>query len=258
MKLDEVKITQAILESYVDEFLDSLESEVAIVGGGPAGLTAAYYLAEAGIDTVVFERKLSVGGGMWGGGMMFNKIVVQEKGREILEDFEINSYRYDEGYYTADSVESVGALSSQAVKAGANIFNLIHVEDVTIKNGVLEGLVLLWNPVRLADLEIDPLAISTEKVIDATGHDCEVVKTLEEKNDLRLNTEEGKSMGEKSMWAEVSEKNVVKNTKEVFPNLYVAGMAANAVYGIPRMGPIFGGMLLSGKKAAQSIIEDLR
>ncbi len=189
---------------------------------------------------------------------MFSKIVVQEKGKEILEDFEINFDRYDEGYYTADSIESVGSLASQAVKAGARIFNLVHTEDVMIKNGVLEGLVLLWNPVRLADLEIDPLAMSTEKVIDATGHDCEIVKILEEKNDLRLNTEGGAIMGEKSMWAEVSEKNVVENTKEVFPSLYVAGMAANAVYGAPRMGPIFGGMLLSGKRAAQSIIEDLR
>ena len=62
-------------------------------------------------------------------------------------------------------------------------------------------------------------------------------------------------MGEKSMWAEVAERNIVDNTKEVYPGLIVAGMAANAVCGAPRMGPIFGGMLLSGRRAAEVAIE---
>ena len=65
-------------------------------------------------------------------------------------------------------------------------------------------------------------------------------------------------MGERSMWAEVAEKKIVENTKEVFPSLIVAGMAANAVCGTPRMGPIFGGMLLSGKRAAEVAMEILQ
>ena len=60
------------------------------------------------------------------------------------------------------------------------------------------------------------------------------------------------------MWAEVGEKALMDNTKEVYPGLYVAGMAANAVYRSPRMGPIFGGMLLSGEKIAQILIEKLK
>jgi thiamine thiazole synthase len=35
-------------------------------------------------------------------------------------------------------------------------------------------------------------------------------------------------------------------------------MGANAVYGAPRMGPIFGGMLLSGEKAAKLILKKLK
>jgi thiamine thiazole synthase len=59
------------------------------------------------------------------------------------------------------------------------------------------------------------------------------------------------------MWAEVGEREIIDNTQEVYPGLIVAGMAANAVFGAPRMGPIFGGMLLSGKRAAQVAIEIL-
>ncbi len=50
---------------------------------------------------------------------------------------------------------------------------------------------------------------------------------------------------------------IVENSKEVYPGLYVAGMAANAVFGAPRMGPIFGGMLLSGKRVAELLLERL-
>ena len=35
-------------------------------------------------------------------------------------------------------------------------------------------------------------------------------------------------------------------------------LAANGVYGSARMGPIFGGMLLSGKRAANLILECLK
>jgi thiamine thiazole synthase len=62
-------------------------------------------------------------------------------------------------------------------------------------------------------------------------------------------------MGERPMWAEVAEMLTVENTKEIYPHVYVAGMACNAVFGGPRMGPIFGGMLLSGKKVAELLVK---
>ncbi len=94
-------------------------------------------------------------------------------------------------------------------------------------------------------------------VIDATGHSSELARIVEKKVGSRLKTKSGGVVGEKPMWAEVGEKTIVDNTKEVYAGLYVAGMAANAVFGGPRMGPIFGGMLLSGEKVARIIIEKL-
>jgi thiamine thiazole synthase len=49
----------------------------------------------------------------------------------------------------------------------------------------------------------------------------------------------------------------LENTGEIYPGVFVAGMAANATFGSYRMGPIFGGMLLSGEKVAKLILKEL-
>jgi len=257
--MDEVIISRAITESYMKDLLDAMELDVAIVGAGPAGLAAAYYLAKEGIKTAIFERKLSIGGGIWGGGMMFNKIVTQTEGKEILDEFGVTTSQYQDGYYIANAVEVASTICSLVVKSGVKVFNLLSVEDVVIREADrVSGLVLNWSAVSLANLHIDPLAIRSRLVIDATGHDCEICRLVTEKVGGKLRTGTGKVVGEKSMWAEMGEKGVYENTGEVYPGLIAAGMAAAAVFGSPRMGPIFGGMLLSGKKAAQVAIKLLK
>ncbi len=258
LKLDDIKISKAIIEEYMDELVDHLDVDVAIGGGGPSGLAAGYYLSKAGFKVSLFERKLSIGGGMWGGGMMFNKIVVQEAGREILEgEFGVDCREHENGYYVADSIEATSTICSKACKAGVKIFNLISIEDVMIRDERITGLVINWAAVEMAGLHIDPLTIRSRAVIDATGHDCEIVKVVEDKMGPRLMTETGRIMGEKPMWADKGEASLLENTREVYPNLFVAGMASNAVHGSHRMGPIFGGMLLSGRRVAELIMEKL-
>ncbi|UOY10367.1 sulfide-dependent adenosine diphosphate thiazole synthase [Methanonatronarchaeum sp. AMET6-2] len=258
MNVDDKLVSKAIIKDFSRDFLNSLDVDVAIAGAGPAGLVAARYLAENDIETVVFERKLSVGGGMWGGGIMFPRIVVKEKSLPILDDFDINYRENEDGYYTANSIESVGKLASKAIDAGAEIYNLMTVEDLLYRDSKVSGVVINWSSVDLAGLHVDPITVESKIVIDTTGHDCDLARKAQEKTDQKLLTKTGGVIGEKAMSAEQGEKDVIDKTGMIMPGLYVAGMAVNAVHGKPRMGPIFEGMLLSGKKVAEQCMEKLR
>ncbi len=256
--LDDVVISRAIIESYYKEILDCLECDVAICGAGPSGLCASYFLSKEGFKVVVFERTLRPGGGMPGGGMMFNKIVIQEEARPLLEEWGVTSISYKENYYVASSLETLGLLLSQAIKRGAHVFNCISVEDVIIYDQKVQGVVINWTATEIAKFHVDPLSVRSSFVVDATGHAAEIAQVVSKKSGTKLLTPTGQVIGEKPMWAEEGEKALLGNTKEVFSHLYVCGMAANSVFGGPRMGPIFGGMLLSGQKVARLIAQRLR
>ena len=254
--IDDVVVTRKIFERFSLEFQECFDVDVAIAGAGPAGLTAARYLADAGKKVVIFERKLSVGGGMWGGGMTFPTIVVQKESKHILEETKVKLQDEGAGYFSADSIESVTKLCSAAIDSGVKIFNTISVEDVLLEKKKVNGFVINWSAVEIAGLHVDPLSIRAKFCIDATGHAAEVCHIVKNKVGP-LNTPSGDLEKERSMCADIGEKTVVQNTKEVYPGLIVSGMSANAVYGSPRMGPIFGGMLLSGKKASDIILKHL-
>lgn len=258
MPLDEIVITKAIIENYSKELIEYSDLDVAIAGAGPTGMVAAKCIADKGKKVAIFERKLSIGGGIWGGGMMFNIIVVQPEGKAILDEFHIKNSLYQEGYYIADSVETATKLAAGVIDSGAKIFNLISIEDLMYRENQITGIVINWSAVEMAKLHVDPITIRAKMVIDATGHDCNLCRVAERKMGIKLATETGVIIGEKSMWAEIGEKILIDTTKEVYPGLVVAGMAANAVSGGPRMGPIFGGMLISGKKAAELVLDKLK
>lgn len=262
MKLDDAIISKFIIKSYTEKLLATLDVDVAMVGAGPANLVAGYYLGKAGIKASVFEAKLAPGGGMWGGGMMFNEIVIQDDAIHIAEELGINCRQKGDGYYTIDSVEATSTIVSNCIKAGTPVFNLVKVTDVLFReeNGKprVSGLVLNWSPVEKLELHVDPLGIKASFVVDGTGHPADICRIITRKMEAKLNTETGNVMGEMPLWADKGEQFTVENTGEVYPGLYVTGMAANNAFGGPRMGPIFGGMLQSGKKAAELLIEKLK
>lgn len=259
MPLDELKITQAIIDRFIEKLKSASDLDVAIVGAGPSGMVASYYLAKEQYRVAIFERKLSVGGGMWGGGMMFNQIVVQHAGKRILDHFGISSTPYGSGeYFTADAIEAATMICARACQAGVKIFNCVSVEDAVVREDSVCGLVINWSVVETAGLHVDPLAIHARYVVDATGHATEVIRIIERKMGGKLLTPTGKIEGEKSLWADIAETTTVENTREAYPGVFVTGMAANATFGSYRMGPIFGGMLLSGERVAQLIDEKIR
>ena len=214
----EKEVSKGIISTYFEKMEKCLDLDVAIVGGGPSGIVAAYYMAKAGLKVALFDRKLS----------------------------------------PADSIESTSALLYKAVHAGATIFNCYSVEDVVFKNNIVSGVVVNWTPVLREGLHVDPLNIMAKFVIDGTGHDSEMCKVVARKNGIKLNTSTGDVIGERSLDVAEGEQQVVEGTKEIYPGLYVCGMASSAVGGTPRMGPIFGGMLMSGKKVAEMIIKRIQ
>ncbi len=253
----EREITGRIVEEFSRSFLESLELEVAVVGAGPAGLTAARYLARRGVKTAVFERNLWVGGGMWGGGMLFPRIVVEREAAPLLEEVGVRLKGEGE-LLTADAVEAVSKCTSSAIDAGARIFVGLEAEDLVVREGRVSGVVVNWRAVGLSRLHVDPVGILAEVVIDSTGHDAFLARILERKvPGVRFPTPTGGVMGEGPMFAEKAEREMVRYTSEIYPGLIVAGMAVGAVFGLPRMGPVFGGMLLSGKRAAELALQKL-
>jgi len=69
-------------ETFIPEVAEKRDEKVAIVGSGPAGLTAAYYMAQKGYEVTIFE-KLPVKGGMMTVGIPEYRLPKAELDKEI-------------------------------------------------------------------------------------------------------------------------------------------------------------------------------
>ena len=100
--IKESEVTKTIVRGFMNDFLEYTTSDVIVVGGGPCGTTAAMLLAREGLKTLIIEKDLKAGGGMWQGGMLFPKMVVEEPANLFLESFGIKMKK-EGNLYTADS-----------------------------------------------------------------------------------------------------------------------------------------------------------
>ena len=250
--VSEKDITKAIVSSFLRQFEDYVESDVIIVGGGPSGLMAGKELAKQGVKVLVVERNNYLGGGFWIGGYFMNKLTIRAPGQEVLIELGVPCEEVNEGLYVADAPHACSKLIAAACDAGVKFLSLTLLEDVILKeDNRMAGIVVNWSPIEHLPREVaalDPVPLEAKVVIDATGHEACVVKKLEKRGLVKM-------VGEGALWIEASEDAVVEKTSEVHPGLIVAGMAVAAVYGLPRMGPTFGAMLLSGKRAAEVALQ---
>ncbi len=261
-EFENTQISQAIVGSYYAKLADRLVSDVLIVGGGPSGLIAAADLAAKGLKVTVMERRISPGGGVWGGGIGMNEVVIQDEALPIIDEIEVRHKptglqggASEAGLHTIDSVELSCGLILNAIRSGAVILNLLTVEDICLDRGRVTGAVV--NRTGISGVfHVDPIMFSSKAMIDATGHEAIVVASLRKRGLLRATPADGQVEG--PMNAPSGEAFVVDRIAEVYPGLWVTGMSVCATFGGPRMGPIFGGMLLSGKRVAKLVAESLK
>lgn len=250
-KLVETDISKAILNAYHEKLSERIVSDVLIIGAGPSGLTSAFYLAQKGLKVTLLEKRLSPGGGIWGGGMAMNEAVVQDDVLPLLDEIGIRHVTRQGNLHTVDTIELAAGLCLNAVKSGALLFNLMTVEDVCVHQDRVTGVAV--NRTEIARLlPVDPITFAAKAVVDATGHEAVVVEALRKRR-LLVDSTVAEQPGEGPMDATSGEEFVVKRVAEVYPGLWVAGMSVCATFGGPRMGPIFGGMLLSGVRAAELV-----
>ncbi len=243
----EVDITRAIATEFNSVLLDRADSDVIVIGAGPAGLTASRELSNMGFKVLVIEQNNYLGGGYWLGGYMMNPVTVREPAQKVWEELGVPFKKVGDGLYLTPGPHAVSKLIAGACDAGVKFLNLTKFDDLVLKNGRVAGVVVNWMPVSALPRNItcvDPVALESKIVIDASGHDSVAVKRLVDRGLV-----EWKGMN--PMYVDEGEDAVVHKTGEVFPGLVAAGMSVTETHGLARMGPTFGSMLFSGKKAAE-------
>lgn len=252
----EKEVTRAILEEYTKEFHEYVDSDVIVVGSGPSGLVAAKDIAKKRYKVLLVERMNYLGGGFWIGGYLMNKVTVRDPGQKVLDEIEVPYKEVYDGLYVADGPYACSKLIASACEAGVKVANMTMFDDLVYReNARVAGVVVNWTPISNMPKEItclDPIALEAKLVIDATGHDAYLVSRLAQQGLFK------KLPGHGSMWVEKAEDALVEYTGQVHPGLIACGMSVSSTYGLPRMGPTFGGMLLSGKKAAEVAVSLLQ
>jgi thiazole biosynthesis enzyme len=252
--VSEKEITRTIANMFSETMAEYTDSDVIIIGAGPAGLTAGRDLGRMGVKTLIIEQNNYIGGGYWVGGYMMNPVTVRAPAQKIWDELGVPYRKIREGLYATWGPHACSKLIAATCDSGVRFLQLTKFDDLVLKNDRVGGVVVNWMPVSALPRNVtcvDPVALESKIVIDASGHDSVAVKRLMDRGYVKWK-------GMDPLWVEGSEDAVVNYTGEVFPGLIATGMSVTETHGLPRMGPTFGSMLLSGKKAAEIAVSKLK
>lgn len=270
----ESQVSREMCSRYFADLHKYAETDVVIIGAGSAGLACAYELSKhPEVSVALVEQAVAPGGGAWLGGQLFSAMVVRKPAHALLDELNVPYDDVCDDYVVIKHAALFTSTLLSKVLAAPNIklFNATAVEDLIVKpmknvdtdiemwpgphghmpTSHVAGVVTNWSLVSQnheTQSCMDPNTLEARVVVCATGHDGPMgatgVKRLQQ---LGL-IENLPGMGALDMNS--AEDAVVKHTREVYPGMIIAGMEVAEVDGCPRMGPTFGGMLVSGSKAA--------
>ena len=175
--------TRFVPEKVIPKVDGEFEEKIAIIGGGPAGLSCAYYLAEKGYRPTVFEKEKQPGGMLMHGIPEFRleKDVIEAEidvlralgvefhcGVEVGRDVTIPELREQgyKGFYVAVGLQSGGKLGvpgedAEGVKAGIELMREVNLEG---KKSLSGRVVVIGGGNIGADVARTALRCGAEKV----------------------------------------------------------------------------------------------
>ena len=175
--------TRFVPEKVIPKVDGEFEEKIAIIGGGPAGLSCAYYLAEKGYRPTVFEKEKQPGGMLMHGIPEFRleKDVIEAEidvlralgvefrcGVEVGRDVTIPELREQgyKGFYVAIGLQSGGRLGvpgedAEGVKAGIELMREVNLEG---KKSLSGRVVVIGGGNIGADVARTALRCGAEKV----------------------------------------------------------------------------------------------
>lgn len=175
--------TRFVPEKVIPKVDGEFEEKIAIIGGGPAGLSCAYYLAEKGYRPTVFEKEKQPGGMLMHGIPEFRleKDVIEAEidvlralgvefhcGVEVGRDVTISELREQgyKGFYVAIGLQSGGKLGvpgedAEGVKAGIELMREVNLEG---KKSLSGRVVVIGGGNIGADVARTALRCGAEKV----------------------------------------------------------------------------------------------
>ena len=175
--------TRFVPEKVIPKVDGEFEEKIAIIGGGPAGLSCAYYLAEKGYRPTVFEKEKQPGGMLMHGIPEFRleKDVIEAEinvlralgvefhcGVEVGRNVTIPELREQgyKGFYVAIGLQSGGKLGvpgedAEGVKAGIELMREVNLEG---KKSLSGRVVVIGGGNIGADVARTALRCGAEKV----------------------------------------------------------------------------------------------